>query len=483
MSSFLIKLTESLQRKYEQFQGLTGLAAIELKRVSNASSKKTTSNSGALKGSTQSIPVEGRVSQQLKNNDHIVCDLQSLDLWVRLKISVSAPCRSLDCAVELKVDRSLSGRDFYLVAQKTCLSVWNSYCESQVSAQLEAARAGAPVNAGLLAAFNQSFVMTEFALHRVVAASLSSSRQHTEELQERKQSKKRARADFLLDLSVGDQFSFQNSEAKVDCVFLSLRQLYAQQHQGEAPLKRTKSALKRQRVTTQIVLPRKPSEEAEEEAVLAAVQPGALQFSHTYNQSGLLEEINAGGSQIPDLLLRQSTVQLVVSEESHLPRLFQEAEARLAPVTVPRRSTQLERLPSMKEELTFAGRAAQVREERNTISLVKAPLWVNARHDHVVLPRKKPCRPFEEGLTTESASLDTLPLARRLSAKKVSGLNDIAEDEKDEVASLERNEDRAVAFEEPLRPQAKGNVMSGLLSSGSNIATKNLKSFKTGSPN
>ena len=39
----------------------------------------------------------------LKANDHIICDVTSHDLWVKFKLTIDAPEKSLESELEIKV--------------------------------------------------------------------------------------------------------------------------------------------------------------------------------------------------------------------------------------------------------------------------------------------------------------------------------------------------------------------------------------------
>ena len=79
-----------------------------------------------------------------------------------------------------------------------------------------------------------------------------------------------------------------------------------------------------------------------------------------------------------------------------------------------------------------------MREERFTVDVTRGQLYYNAKCDHIILPRKNPCRQIDEILTTESnygsTSLDTnhLKELKYQSIKKLPLLNDIMEELKDE---------------------------------------------------
>ena len=91
MTKLLMKINESFELKYEYLRGLTGLQANELKNITNINHRNTTSLSKALKSSQNQVPIEGMVKDHLKPNDHIMCDVESHDLWIKLKLALDSP--------------------------------------------------------------------------------------------------------------------------------------------------------------------------------------------------------------------------------------------------------------------------------------------------------------------------------------------------------------------------------------------------------
>lgn len=71
------------------------------------------------------MPIEGRIDDHLKNDDHVVCDVDSLDIWLKLNISIDSSFKSLDSTVEIKVDKEVLGSDLMDIIQKLCIQIWN----------------------------------------------------------------------------------------------------------------------------------------------------------------------------------------------------------------------------------------------------------------------------------------------------------------------------------------------------------------------
>jgi len=60
-----------------------------------------------------SIPTKGRVSQVLRANDHLLCDIDSLDIWIKFKIVIETPQNTLvEVEFEVKFDKTVMGEVF-----------------------------------------------------------------------------------------------------------------------------------------------------------------------------------------------------------------------------------------------------------------------------------------------------------------------------------------------------------------------------------
>lgn len=66
--------------------------------------KKPNSLSNALKSSQTLIQIEGWVKDHMKANDHIICEVDSHDIWVKFRLSMEASSRNLESELELKID-------------------------------------------------------------------------------------------------------------------------------------------------------------------------------------------------------------------------------------------------------------------------------------------------------------------------------------------------------------------------------------------
>ena len=83
---------------------------MELKKINYViEKKKTTSFSNPLKQPQTPIPTEGNIYEFLKANDHIICDVDSMDLWIKFRITMDSAASTLDGELELKIEKDMTG--------------------------------------------------------------------------------------------------------------------------------------------------------------------------------------------------------------------------------------------------------------------------------------------------------------------------------------------------------------------------------------
>ena len=59
-----------------------------------------------------SVSMHGRVKDSLRANDHLMCDVESHDIWVKLKLLIDADSRYLESNLEVKFDKNMTGDTF-----------------------------------------------------------------------------------------------------------------------------------------------------------------------------------------------------------------------------------------------------------------------------------------------------------------------------------------------------------------------------------
>lgn len=91
MRTLVLKIKENLELKYEHLRGLNGLEAKDLKRITGIDFSRTAvSVSRALKNPMSFVPLTGTVNEHLRANDHLMCDVESNDIWIKLHLMIEA---------------------------------------------------------------------------------------------------------------------------------------------------------------------------------------------------------------------------------------------------------------------------------------------------------------------------------------------------------------------------------------------------------
>lgn len=129
MRNFIDKIKDVLELKYEHLRGLNGLLARDIKRITGIDINKGGSSvSRALKNPISTIPTHGLVSENLKANDHLMCDVDSEDIWVKVRLMIEAELdHYVEAELEVKVDKSMHAEAFQRVLQKLILQIWDQY--------------------------------------------------------------------------------------------------------------------------------------------------------------------------------------------------------------------------------------------------------------------------------------------------------------------------------------------------------------------
>lgn len=80
--------------------------------------------SNMLKNPMSNIPLLGLVRDHLKQNDYVICDVDSLNLWIHFSIQMDSLQNQVDSELELKVEKDMTGASFLAMTQKLCLQLW-----------------------------------------------------------------------------------------------------------------------------------------------------------------------------------------------------------------------------------------------------------------------------------------------------------------------------------------------------------------------
>ncbi|CDW72218.1 UNKNOWN [Stylonychia lemnae] len=240
MTVFQIVLNDNFQQKYEQFNGLTGLSAIEIWKINGGPQvQKKIMSSSNIKGSQTIISIDGRVKDHLKANDLIMCKVESFDIWLKIEIQLSCSFKALNASVEIKVDKDIKGKDLINIIQKFCVEAWNSYCDSASQREYQLIQAQSKVKASsadMLRMKEELFILTDFKTFRVQIVSTSNTitkdesvRMSSIKVRDRKLSKKML-YEIVMDQRIGEMFTYTQNLIKVECKFQTLKQLFQLQN-------------------------------------------------------------------------------------------------------------------------------------------------------------------------------------------------------------------------------------------------------------
>jgi len=66
------------------------------------------------------VPLKGRVNEHLRPNDHLMCDVESHDVWIKLKLMIEAEVNTnfVEVDLEVKIDKNMDGPMFQRVVQR-----------------------------------------------------------------------------------------------------------------------------------------------------------------------------------------------------------------------------------------------------------------------------------------------------------------------------------------------------------------------------
>jgi|LauGreDrversion4_2_1035121.scaffolds.fasta_scaffold400779_2 hypothetical protein len=73
--------------------------------------KTSSSVSRALKNPIYAISSRGKVIENLKPNDHIICDVESDDIWIKFQIIIESD-HFVEAELEVKMDKSINKEGF-----------------------------------------------------------------------------------------------------------------------------------------------------------------------------------------------------------------------------------------------------------------------------------------------------------------------------------------------------------------------------------
>lgn len=74
------------------------------------------------------IPGNGKVGDYIDENEILVLDIDSVDIWLSVNLVMSQGTNSIHADMDIKVEKSTYLKEFNRVMQKLSLKVWNECC-------------------------------------------------------------------------------------------------------------------------------------------------------------------------------------------------------------------------------------------------------------------------------------------------------------------------------------------------------------------
>ncbi len=116
------KIIEKYEISIDYLNCLSGLRTKELRPVLNKPGKAEKSKLG------DPLPIEGPLKEHLKDNDTLMCAIESDDIWLRLKLSLDCSIGELDAEGDMRLEKTMEWPSFQMVLQKLCMRIWDRYC-------------------------------------------------------------------------------------------------------------------------------------------------------------------------------------------------------------------------------------------------------------------------------------------------------------------------------------------------------------------
>ena len=69
------------------------------------------------------VPLQGgiKIKEHLKENDHLIFDVASVDMWCHIKLFMVQGKYNIDAIMDLKIEKNMILRDFKILLQKLAL--------------------------------------------------------------------------------------------------------------------------------------------------------------------------------------------------------------------------------------------------------------------------------------------------------------------------------------------------------------------------
>jgi len=188
-------IAEHLESKIEALRGLHQVKVRDLRKLALG-------NKGKGIQKLNYLPTEGAIEDYVKHQDHLICDVDTSDLWLKIKINFDSPVKNMDAEMHLKLRKSETGLGLSRIIQKLCIRVWNQVCQD-----------------------DEKVKMTYFILKRLFIQKIDLQMSEQE-----LQAQKRTGLKLIVDsLKVHDMFTYQNNAIQVFCYFNTLENEFVNQ--------------------------------------------------------------------------------------------------------------------------------------------------------------------------------------------------------------------------------------------------------------
>ena len=72
------------------------------------------------------MPLSGKkIGEHFQDNAHIVYKLESIDMWIQIKLFMVQGKYNIDASMDLKINKAMQLKDFKNLMQKLALQMWN----------------------------------------------------------------------------------------------------------------------------------------------------------------------------------------------------------------------------------------------------------------------------------------------------------------------------------------------------------------------
>jgi hypothetical protein len=88
-----------------------------------------TSKNNFWNGYCRQVPDHGKVGEFLDENEILVLEIDSIDIWLHVNLTMQQGQNKIEAEMDLKVEKSIQLKEFNRLMQKLSLKVWNECCQ------------------------------------------------------------------------------------------------------------------------------------------------------------------------------------------------------------------------------------------------------------------------------------------------------------------------------------------------------------------